>query len=41
MIKVLNITDIQNGKQELLGLRFVYLHLSGISLFRLLLLNDE
>ncbi len=43
MIKVINVrpTDIQNGKQALLCLLFVYLRLCKISLFRLLLLNDE
>ncbi len=41
MIKVINVTDIQNGKQALLCLRFVYLRLSCISLFLFLLLNDE
>ncbi len=41
MKKVINITDIQNGMQEQLCLRFVYLRLSRISLFRFLLLNDE
>ncbi len=41
MIQVINVTDIQNGKQALLCLRFVYLRLSCISLFRSLLLNDE
>ncbi len=41
MIKVINITDIQNGKQALICLRFLSLHLSRISLFRFLLLNDE
>ncbi len=41
MIKVINITDIQNGKQALNCLRFVYLRLSHISLFRFLILNDE
>ncbi len=41
MIKVINITNIQNGKQALLCLRFVYLHLSHISLFQFLLLNDD
>ncbi len=41
MIKVINVTDIQNGKQALLCLRFVDLRLSRISLFRFLLLNDE
>ncbi len=41
MIKVINVTDIENGKQALLCLRFVYLRLSRISLFRFLLLNDE
>ncbi len=41
MIKVINITDIQNGEQALLCLRFEYLLLSRISLFGFLLLNDE
>ena len=41
MIKVINVTDIQNDKQALLYLHFIYLHLSRISLFRFLLLNDE
>ncbi len=41
MIKVINVTDIQNGKQALLCLHFVYLYLSRKSLFRFLLLNDE
>ncbi len=41
MMKVINITDIQIVKQALLGLRFVYLRLSCISLFRFLRLNDE
>ncbi len=41
MIKVINVTDIQNGKQVLLCLRFVDLRLSRISLFQFLLLNDE
>ncbi len=41
MIKVINVTDIQNGKQALLCLHFVYLRLSCIFLFRFLLLNDE
>ncbi len=41
MIKVINITDIQNGKKALLCLRFVYLRLCRISLFGFLLLNDE
>ncbi len=38
----INITDIENGKQALLCWRFfVYLHISGISLFQFFLLNDE
>ncbi len=43
MKKVNNTTDIQNGKQALLCLHFVYLHIShiGLSLFWFLLLNDE
>ncbi len=41
MIKVIKVTDIQNGKQALLCFRFVYLRLSRISLFRFLLLNYE
>ncbi len=41
MKKVINVTDIQNGKQALLWLRFIYLRLSHISLFRILLLNDK
>ncbi len=41
MKKIINLTDIQNGKQALLCLHFVYLRLSLISLFRFLLLNDE
>ncbi len=41
MVQVINVTDIQNGKQALLCLRVVYLRLSCISLFRFLLLNDE
>ncbi len=41
MIKAINVTDIQNGKQTLICLRFVYLRLSRISLFWFLLLNDE
>ncbi len=41
MIKVIKVTDIQNVKQVLLCLHFVYLHFSCISLFRFLLLNDE
>ncbi len=41
MIKVINVTDIPNGKQVLLCLHFVYLRLSRISLFQFLLLNDE
>ncbi len=40
-MKVINVTDIQNGKQVLLHLHFVYLHLSHISLFRFLRLNNE
>ncbi len=42
MKKVINIdlTDIQNSKQALLCLRFVYLHIY-VSLFRFLFLNDE
>ncbi len=39
--KVDSITDIQNGKQALLCLRFVYLCISRVSLFGFLLLNDE
>ncbi len=31
MIKVINVTDIQNGKLALICLRFVYLRLSCIS----------
>ncbi len=38
MNKVTNITDIQNGKQVLLCLHFIYLR---ISLFRIPILNDE
>ncbi len=38
-MKVINVTDIQNGKQALLCLRFVYLRLSCISLFWFLCLN--
>ncbi len=38
MIKVINITNIQNGKQVLLCLRFVYLRYLS---FWFLLLNDE
>ncbi len=34
MEKVINITDIQNGKQALLCLCFVYLSISQVSLFR-------
>ncbi len=41
MKKVINITDIQNSKKVLLCLRFVYLLISHISLFRFLLLNDK
>ncbi len=41
MIKVINVTDIQNGKQALICLRFVYLRLCRISLFLFLLLNDK
>ncbi len=41
MKKVNNITDIQNGKQAMLCLCFVYLCKSRISSFRFLLLNDE
>ncbi len=41
MMKVINITDIQNGKQALLNLCFVYLNLSRISLVWFLLLNDK
>ncbi len=40
-MKVINVTDIQNGKQALLCLRFVYLRKSRISLFRFLFLNDD
>ncbi len=40
MIKVINVTDIQNGKQVLLCLCFVDLRLCRISLFRFLPLND-
>ncbi len=39
MIKVINV-DIQNGKQVLLCLRFVYLRICRISLFWFLLLNN-
>ncbi len=41
MKNVNNITDIQNGKQALLGLHFVYMCKSRLTLFRFLLLNDE
>ncbi len=41
MKKVINVTDIQNGKQALLCLHLVYLRLSSMFLFRFLLLNDE
>ncbi len=41
MITVINVTDIQNGKQALLCLCFIYLRLSRISFFQFLLLNDE
>ncbi len=41
MKKVNNITDIQNAKQALLCLCFVYLCISRISLFGFLLLNAE
>ncbi len=40
-MKVINVTDIQNGKQALLRLRFVYLRLPRISLFWFLRLNNE
>ncbi len=40
MMKVINVTDIKNGKQTLLCLRFVYLHLSHISLFWFSNLNN-
>ncbi len=33
MIKVINVTDIKNGKQALLCLRFVYLRLSCIYIY--------
>ncbi len=41
MMKVINVTDIQNGKQALLCLCFVDLRLSRISLFWFLLSNNE
>ncbi len=41
MKKVINITDIQNGKQVLLCLCLVYLCKSRISFFRFLLLNNK
>ncbi len=45
MHKVINITDIQNGKQALLCLsrisHFVYLRISRTSLFRFRLIYDE
>ncbi len=41
MKKIINISDIKNGKQALLCLHFIYLRISRISLFRFLVLNDE
>ncbi len=44
MMKVINVTDIQNGKQALLlfTFRIQYLHLSlCLSLFRFLLSKDK
>ncbi len=41
MIKVINVTNNQNCKQALICLHFVYLHVSRLSLFRFLILNDE